>query len=99
MYLVLLPHLTKMDKLWWSKKNDGKGISLDDLNSFQTHFSSRILAWEETNVRESIQRNIAKQLLPQKARRTDRGQTDCLYRIPTDLNRELPKYTIKGNQF
>lgn len=76
------------------------GYSYAVKNVEQMHFEARTLPWEETNVIESIKRNVAEQLLP-KEEFAEMYVTpkDNLYRISTDTNRELPTYKIIGTEF
>ena len=95
--VVQFPHQMNLDVVGWYKKNGNPFFR----SQFPTlHYKARTLPWEETNLIEHIKRNVAEQLMPKdEFAEMYASPKENLYRIPTDTERILPTYTIKGTEF
>ncbi|SHK25588.1 hypothetical protein [Epilithonimonas mollis] len=95
--MVQFPHQATLDVVGWYKKH---GNSFFRSQFPALHYEARTLPWEETNVIEIIKRNVAEQLMPKdEFKHIYDTPKENLYRIPTDKERVLPTYEIKGTEF
>lgn len=98
--MVQFPHQIELDRVGWNMKHGfGPGYAVDE-NKLQLFFMAETLPWNQTNIPESIARNLDKQMAEEKAKTNDPQNAIDLKAYEMRVNKGiLPTINIEGHTF